>query len=126
MENRAAVGLGPWLLQKRGSANRLSLDATAQLLEHQSFAAWQAEQLEEEEAARIFARVFDEAWESELTPQEQAVLRGIYWDGKSEAAVARALGLHHSTVKRCRERAQGKLERGLRYVLRYRELAARS
>jgi len=120
--NRAAVGTGSWLLLQR--TPQLSLDITAQLVEETSYAAWlegerDALRAEEEQA---FLAVLDEIWNEALSPREQQVLQGIYWEGKSVSAVGRALGLHHSIVGRCRERALEKLRAGLHYVLRYRAL----
>ena len=124
--NRAAVGIGPWLLQQRPRPSQVSLDMTAELLEQKSYAAW----LEEERNAalalgeRTFLAVLDEIWREKLTEQEQAVLQGIFAEGKSASAVGRELGLHHSRVGRCKETALEKLRAGLYYVLRYRALLA--
>jgi len=119
--NRAAVGTGSWLLLQR--APRLSLDA-ALLADQMSYAAWQEGERTRAGPAgdRAFLAVLDEIWDETLTPREQQVLRGIFWEGKSVSAVGRALGLHHSIVGRCRDRALEKLRAGLRYVLRYRAL----
>ena len=120
--NRAAVGTGPWLLSRR--MPQLSLDITAQLVEQMSYAAW----LEDErnagrtEEERAFLAVLDEIWRDTLSEREQQVMQGIFWEGKSVTAVGRALGLHHSAVGRCRERALEKLRTGLHYVLRYQAL----
>jgi len=120
--NRAAVGTGSWLLLLR--TPQLSLDVTAQLLEQMSYTAW----LENERGTlrageeQAFLAVLNEIWNEALSPREQQVLQGIFWEGKSISAVGRALGLHHSIVGRCRERALEKLRAGLYYVLRYRAL----
>ena len=122
--NRAAVGIGSWLLLQR--TPRLSLDITAQLLEQTSYMAWLegergADHAEEEQA---FLAVLDEILCEALTPQEQQVLQGVFWEGKSISAVGRLLGIHHSVAGRCKERALEKIKTRLHYVMRYRALAA--
>jgi DNA-directed RNA polymerase specialized sigma subunit len=125
--NRAAIGVGPWLLQQRARLAPVSLDATTGLLEQESYAAWmQAEQnaaLALEEQA--FLSVVEEAWNAALSPQEQQVLTGIFNEGKSASAVGRVLGMHHSKVGRFKESALEKLRGRLEYVLRYRALLAK-
>ena len=122
--NRAAVGLGPWLLQGAQSGRAVSLDAQGMLLEGESYVRWREACLEQDaasgrEAMRALVR---EVWRGELDGREQCVLRGLLLEGKSENQLARELGLHHSAVGRCRRRAEEKLRGGLRYVIRYRTL----
>ena len=122
--NRAAVGLGSWLLQGAQGGRAVSLDAQCVLLECESFTRWCGECLEQDaapgrDAMRALVR---EVWRGELDSREQQVLRGMLLEGKSENELARELGLHHSAVGRCRRRAEEKLKGGLRYVIRYRTL----
>ena len=121
--NRAAVGLGSWLLQGAQGGRAVSLDAGA-LLECESFSRWKETCLEQDtvqdrDAMRALVR---EVWRGELDGREQAVLRALLLEGKSENELARELGLHHSAVGRCKKRAEEKLRGGLRYVIRYRAL----
>lgn len=120
--NRAAAGTGSWLLLQR--TPQLSLDITAQLLEQTSYSAWLEDERNAGRAAeeRAFLAVLDEIWQETLDEREQQVLYGIFWEGRTATAIGRTLGLHHSVVGRCRERALEKLRAGLRYVLRYRSL----
>jgi len=122
--NRAAVGLGSWLLQGADGSRAVSLDAQGMLLDGESFARWKEACTEQDaaqgrEAMRALVR---EVWRGELDSREQQVLRGMLLEGKSENELARELGLHHSAVGRCRRRAEEKLKGGLRYVIRYRTL----
>ena len=119
--NRAAVGLGSWLLQGAQGGRTVSLDTQAMLLELESFAQWCEGTLEEgaadsREALRALVR---EAWQEELSALERRVLRAVLLQGRSESELAREMGIHHSAVGRCRRRAEEKLRGGLRYVLRY-------
>jgi DNA-directed RNA polymerase specialized sigma subunit len=125
--NRAAVGLGSWLLQGAQGGRTVSLDTQDMLLEMESFEQWRGAALEEgaadsREALRALIR---EAWQEELSDLERHVLRAVLLEGKSENELARALGVHHSAVGRCRRRAEEKLRGGLRYVLRYKALLER-
>ncbi|MDR2752851.1 MAG: hypothetical protein LBB50_00900 [Oscillospiraceae bacterium] len=120
--NQAAVGVGSWLLRS-GGARALGLDAG--LTDACSFAQWQAAQREDRAETEAFHALVREIWEAELDHLERTVLRGVHLEGKSEAAVGRQVGLHHSTVKRCRLRAEAKLRRALQSVLRYRALVAK-
>ncbi|MDR2686639.1 MAG: hypothetical protein LBB75_02715 [Oscillospiraceae bacterium] len=119
--NRAAVGLGSWLLQGAQGGRTISLDAPGALLECESYARWGEERLEQDaaqgrDAMRALVR---EVWRGELDGRERHVLRGLLLEGKSENELARELGLHHSAVGRCRRRAEEKLRGGLHYVMRY-------
>ena len=125
--NRAAVGLGSWLLQGVQSGRTVSLDTQAVLLELESFEQWCGEALEEDaedgrEALRALVR---EVWQEELSALERRVLRAVLLQGRSESELAREMGIHHSAVGRCRRRAEEKLRGGLRYVLRYMTLLER-
>ena len=51
----------------------------------------------------------------ELTPCQQRIVRGIYYEGKSQAQLARELGVHKSTVSRTLHRARVRLQKCLRY-----------
>ena len=122
--NRAAVGLGSWLLLGAEGGRVVSLDAQGLLLECESFTRWKEACLEQEaapggDAMRALVR---EVWRGELDGRERLVLRALLLEGKSENELARELGLHHSAVGRCRKRAEAKLRGGLRYVIRYRAL----
>ena len=121
--NRAAVGLGSWLLQSAQGIQAVTLDAGL-LLEHESFARWREEGLEEDMAAgkEAMRALVREVWSEALSGRERQVLRGILLEGKSENELARELGMHHTAVGRCRQRAEEKLRGGLRYVIRYRTL----
>ena len=121
--NRAAVGLGSWLLQGAQGARAVSLDAGL-LLEHESFARWREEALEEDTAAgrEAMRALVREIWSEALSGRERQVLRATLLEGKSENDLARELGMHHSAVGRCRRRAEEKLRGGLSYVIRYRTL----
>jgi DNA-directed RNA polymerase specialized sigma subunit len=68
---------------------------------------------------RAMRALVREVWQGELSGLERHVLRGILLDGRSENDLARELGMHHSAVGRCRQRAEEKLRGGLRYVMRY-------
>ena len=125
--NRAAVGLGSWLLQGAQGSRRVSLDTQDMLLELNSFEQWREEALEEDasqgrEALRALVR---EVWQGELSTMERRVLRAVLLQGRSENELAREMGIHHSAVGRCRRRAEEKLRGGLRYVLRYMTLLER-
>ena len=125
--NRAAVGLGSWLLQGAQGGRTVSLDTQGMLLELDSFDQWREDALEEDaaesrEALRALVR---EVWQGELSALERRVLRSVLLQGKSENELAREMGLHHSAVGRCRRRAEEKLRGGLRYVLRYMTLLER-
>ena len=122
--NRAAVGLGSWLLQGAESGRAVSLDAQDILLECESFARWEEGCIERDAAPgrEALRALVWEVWRGELDSREQHVLRGLLLEGKSENELARELGLHHSAVGRCRKRAEEKLRGGLRYVIRYRTL----
>lgn len=125
--NRAAVGLGSWLVQGAQGSRTVSLDTQDMLLELESFEQWREDALEEETAAgrEAMRALIREAWQEELSDLERQVLRAVLLEGRSENELARALGLHHSAVGRCRRRAEEKLREGLRYVLRYRALLER-
>ena len=88
--NREAVGLGSWLLRD-ALQGAVSLDTPSPLLDWRSFALWQAEQSEAIDPmhAALLA-LLREIWRDELTPEERAVLRCLYLEGKNEAAAARA------------------------------------
>jgi len=118
--NRAAVGLGSWLPGTQGGRT-VSLDLQDVLLEFESFARWREEGIEREAAPgrRAMRALVREVWQGELSERERHVLRGILLDGRSENDLARELGMHHSAVGRCRQRAEEKLRGGLRYVMRY-------
>ena len=120
--NRTAVGIGSWLQQQR--TPQLSTDITAQLLEQTSYAAWLEEErdMEHAEEEHALLAVLDEILNEALTQQEQQVLQGVFWEGKSISAVGRALGIHHSVAGRCKERALEKIKTRLQYVMRYRAL----
>ena len=51
----------------------------------------------------------------ELTPCQQRIIRGIYYEGKSQTQLAQELGVHKSTVSRTLSRARIRLQRCLRY-----------
>lgn len=53
--------------------------------------------------------------ERELTEQQRAVLRDVYFLGKTQAEVARERGVCRSTVNRTLRRAEERLRRFLRY-----------
>ena len=123
--NRAAVGLGSWLLQS--TQGTISLDAGADadmLVEYESFARWYEGHLEGDMAAgrQAMRALVRELWSEALSGRERQVLRAVLLEGKSENELARELGMHHSAVGRCRQRAEEKLRGGLRYVMRYRTL----
>ena len=122
--NRAAVGLGSWLLRDAQDGRTLSLDTQGILLELESFTRWAEESRADEAAPGLQAihALVREVWQGELSGQERRVLRGMLLEGKSENELARELGMHHSAVGRCRQRAEEKLRGGLRYVMRYRAL----
>jgi len=128
--NRDAAGLGSWLLRDVLRPVAASLDAqAARALDQQGYTLWQAESLglEDPDPARAaLLALLREIWRDELDGVERAVLHGLHLEGKSEAAVGRALGLHHSAVGRQRRRAEGKLRGGLGYALRYRALLEKS
>ena len=121
--NRAAVGLGSWLLQGAQGARAVSLDADL-LLEHESFARWREDSLDEDTAVgrEAMHTLVREIWREALSGRERQVLRATLLEGKSEKELARELGIHHSAVGRCRRRAEEKLRGGLCYVIRYRNL----
>ena len=120
--NRAAVGLGSWLLQGTQSGRTVSLDTQGALLELLSFTRWREEGLEQAQSGEAMRALVREIWQGELSGPERRVLRGLLIEGKSEQELARELGTHHSAVGRCRQRAEEKLRGGLRYVMRYRAL----
>lgn len=122
--NRAAIGLGSWLLKGTENSRTVSLDTQGILLELESYARWKDEMRSQEALPRQQAlhALVREVWQSELNQQEQMVLQALFLQGKSESQLARELGVHHSAVGRCKKRAQAKLKGGLRYVMRYREL----
>jgi DNA-directed RNA polymerase specialized sigma24 family protein len=118
--NRDAAGLGSWLL--RESSRVISADAEAgHVLDQTSFLRWQMETCagEGDPAYSALFTLLREAWRDELDSRERAVLRGLHLDGKSESAIGREMGLHHSAVGRLRRRAEEKLREKLSYVLRY-------
>ena len=122
--NRAAVGVGSWLLRS-GGLGSVSLDMQETLLEAQSFAFWQAEHLITGDSAALALRALvREVWQECLDTRERSVLRGTHLESKSDVALARELGIHPSTVRRCRAKAEEKMRGGLHYVMRYRELLA--
>lgn len=57
------------------------------------------------------------AVEQELTPRQKEVVHYFYFDGMGVTEIARAMGLHKSTVSRTLKRARGKLQRYLKYSL---------
>jgi len=128
--NRDAAGLGSWLLRDVLRPVSASLDAqAARALDQQSFRCWQAQSFGgegDDPAYAALLALLREIWRDELDDGERAVLRGLHLEGKSEAAIGRALGLHHSAVGRLRRRAQGKLRGGLGYALRYQALMERT
>ena len=105
--NRSAVGVGSWLEARGGHAARLSLDAQAVMIDLHSFSLWQARGEESTDTLALHALVRELF--AQLEPNEQTVLRGIHLEGKSARAVAQAMGLHHSAVRRLRARAEEKL-----------------
>ena len=125
--NRDAVGVGSWLLRQTVRPVSASLDTQETgILEQASFRHWQAEQLEGgDKAYAALLALVQETWRDELSPDERAVLAGLHLHGKSEAALAREFGLHHSTVGRTRRKGEEKLRRALGYALRYRALLMR-
>ena len=124
--NREAAGVGSWLLVEGLRAISVSLDEQAHhALDLESFARWQAEihgADDKDAACAALPALLREMWRDELSSRERAVLRGLHLQGKSENAVAQALGIHHSAVGKIRRRAEGKLRNRLGYVFRYREL----
>ena len=124
--NREAAGLGSWLLRDSLRPVSASLDAqAAHALDQQSFMRWQAEAYgldDADPAYEALLALLREIWRDELDGGERAVLRGLHLEGKSEAALGREMGLHHSAVGRLRRRAEGKLRGGLDYALRYKAL----
>ena len=123
--NHDAAGVGSWLLRGVRPVCA-SLDAqAAHALDQTSFARWQAEccgATDEDPAHAALLALLREIWRDELNSGERAVLRGLHLAGKSQSALGRELGLHHSAVGRIRRRAEDKLRGGLGYALRYREL----
>jgi len=92
-------------------------------LDSMSFARWQALQQHQHNIYHTaLLALLCELWQNELTEHERAVLQGIHLAGKSEAAVGRELGLHHSAIGRIRSRTEEKLRRALAYAIRYGEL----
>jgi len=63
-----------------------------------------------------------ELWQDELTDCERTILESVLFAKKSEAAIAREMGMHHSAVNRIHRRALEKLRRALDYATRYRQL----
>ena len=53
----------------------------------------------------------------ELTPRQQQILAMYFEGGMTMPQIARALGVHTSTVSRTLKRARSRLERCLRYGL---------
>ena len=53
--------------------------------------------------------------EAELTPEQQRVIRAVYYEGKSQVQLAKELGVNKSTVCRTLRRARARLSRYLRY-----------
>ena len=122
--NRAAVGLGSWLLQNTPGSRTVSLDFQGMLLDFESLTQWREVCAEQDmaqgrEALHMLVR---EVWRGELSTLERHVLRALLLEGRSENELAKELGLHHSAVGRCKKRAEEKLKGGLRYVMRYRAL----
>lgn len=122
--NRAAAGLGSWLLQGAQGGRAVSLDTQGTLLDMASFTRWREENLEAlgEQGREAMHALVREVWRDELSAWERDVLRALIFQGKSESELAREMGMHHSAVGRCRRRAEEKLKGGLRYVIRYRAL----
>ncbi|MCL2532166.1 MAG: hypothetical protein FWE40_08430 [Oscillospiraceae bacterium] len=115
------VGVGAWLL-RRAQPPSMHM-ANVKILDQQVFAQWQAEQQRQTNVNHnALLTLLDELWQTELTNCERAVLQGLHIAEKTEAAVARELGLHHSKVGRIRRVAQEKLQRALGYAMRYHEL----
>jgi len=121
--NREAAGLGSWLPRDAPRPVSASLEDQGPLLDFQSFRWWQAQGERAADAGHAaLTELLREIWREELTARERAVLRGVHLRKKSEAALARELGLHHSAVARLRGRGEEKLRGGLGYVMRYRTL----
>ncbi|MCL2106671.1 MAG: hypothetical protein FWH26_06415 [Oscillospiraceae bacterium] len=124
--NRAAVGLGSWLLWQ-GGQSALALDGA--LLDRESYRNWQAARSSGSEAERFvrlansaMERMLPELLEQELREQEREIL-WLYWIlGESMPRIAARLGLQPSSVSRANARALAKLRGILRYALRYRDL----
>ena len=53
--------------------------------------------------------------QNELTPLQRDLLQAIYFDGKSQTAIAEERGVNPSTVCRTLQRAERRLRRFLRY-----------
>jgi len=124
--NHDASGVGSWLLRGVIRPVCASLDAqAAHALDQKSFARWQAEAFGatgEDPAHAALLALLREIWREKLDDSERAVLRGLHLEGKSQTALGREMGLHHSAVGRLCRRAEEKLRSGLGYALRYREL----
>ena len=121
--NREAAGVGSWLLREAMRPVSASLGAQSPVLDGQSYRLWQREEAgQADRSQQALQALLREIWRDELTGEERAVLRGLHLEGNSQAAVARALGLHHSAVGRLRRRAEEKLKGGLSYAMRYRAL----
>lgn len=120
--NRDAAGLGSWLL--RGTARPVSASAQELLLDAEAFLHWQAETHcgETNGSREALLALLREIWREELTREERRALQGIHLGGKTEAAMARELGVHHSSVGRLRRRGEAKLRLGLGYAMRYQAL----
>jgi len=119
--NRAALGVTPGLERFRKPS--LSLDAMEKdITDIQSFTEWLQGLQNQDTAQRLalHALVLEEYMQ--LEPEEQTVMRSIHIDGKKPTAVAREMGVHHSTVSRLQQRAKDKMKNRLEAVLRYREL----
>ena len=100
---------------------------TSWLFDQNTFTHWQREGYETANAhtrKALFA-LLREIWIDELDAHERVVLQGLHLHGKSEAAIGRELGLHHSSIGRMRRRAEAKLRVGLGYAMRYGELMQR-
>ena len=124
--NRDAAGVGSWLLREVLRPVSASLDAqAARALDQESFRSWQAGSYVEDGTDYAYAALLAllrEIWRDELSENERAVLQGLHLESKSEAAIGRALGLHHSAVGRLRRRGEEKLRESLGYALRYKVL----
>lgn len=51
----------------------------------------------------------------ELTPLQREILTAVYYDGKTQAELARERGVNPSTIHRTLHRAEDRLRRFLRY-----------
>ncbi len=104
---------------------QLRRDAFEILTERQAYLDWERENADEISENQMRKKVVDlsvlvrDVIDEDLTPTERAVVEQYWFENKNLTTIAQSMGINTSTVFRTLERANKKIQKILRHVVKY-------